>query len=125
MSEKEPVHPFAAAAARQRRAELIHEALAPLRKESGERNETGIFMALWQDLGDQTETYWQAMTAVTAFVEIERMIHEKLSAHELNVSLRVAEALVATLQARIHDNRAFEAKRDEIIKANPLPGDNS
>jgi hypothetical protein len=125
MPDNQPDHAFIIDMAQARRSKLISEALEPLRKESRERTESTILLPLWQDLGDQTETYWQAMTAVSTFVEIERFIHEKLQGLDLPVMYRVAEALLATLQGRITSNRAFDAKRDEVTKANPLPGDNA
>lgn len=110
---------------RQRREQMIDQALEPLREAGSEKIESEILCDLWRDLGDHTESYWQAMCAASAFARIDRFIFSEMDKLSQGPRLRVMEAVAATLQEKLRLQREIAAKRQELMAANPLPGDHS
>lgn len=110
---------------RQMRGQKIDQALIPIRDAEADRIERELLCDLWRDLGDNTETYWQAMTAVAAYVKIDRFIFREMDTLPHAVRIRVQEAIARTILAKVEANKQIHAKRAEIIAANPLPGDHA
>lgn len=110
---------------KQHRSKQIEDAVEPLREEGSDKIERELLCDLWRDLGDLTESYWQAMCTATAFTKIDRFIHTQMEQLSEAPRLRVMEAVARTLLMKVDLQRAISAKRQEIINANPLPGDHA
>lgn len=97
-----------------------HKCVA-IRKKNSEGIEHEVLMPLWADLGDNTETYFEAMNAAGCLGEAHRAIGtvvEKISS--IKVRRRVLMALVEILTR--HDSiadelAALEAERDRKLTA--------
>lgn len=55
--------------------------------------EKEVLVDLWKDLGDFTETYWQAMTGVKVFAEVVLYGQDELKGLKAPIAARVAKAV--------------------------------
>ncbi len=106
--------------ARQRQQDLS-AALHVISNARSEAIEEEALVDLWRDLGDQTETYWSAMTAVQGFVTGHDAVMKSLTPLPALVAARCMEAMAKVMAAHSRALREMEAKKQELASAPPQP----
>ena len=71
----------------------LQQKLATFMEKDSNHAENNVLMPLWQDIGDNTETYWQAMQAATSLVKAMRAVRKALRHHRPSVKIKLFEAL--------------------------------
>jgi hypothetical protein len=99
----------------------FREKIASLKTQNSEALERDVLMALWSDLGDKTETYWQAMSAAGCLVEAHEAVNTaigKIGSRRLRQRLVKALVELLTGQERITDQvEELAAERDRKLSA--------
>lgn len=95
------------------------EAIDKVSGEQSERAENEILMTLWADLGDHSETYWEAMSAITLFTKISEDIKcEPLKTNmRPQVAIRLMEAWAQVALHGAETIRKVSAAHEEFKKA--------
>jgi hypothetical protein len=110
-------------AKRNSREQLIAQETSTISRAGSEHIEKAILCDLWRSLGDHTETYWSAFQAARAFTAIDRFIFGELGEIPNEVRCHLLDAIAATLTEKARVMRQIQAKREELIRSHPLPGD--
>jgi len=111
MSESDP---FNELLARAKVFEAHGERVQELVTKSSEASEQATLMQLWSDLGDHTETYWQAMQAVNRFVEAKKSaVKEVNNITSTRLKARVLKALAECLLAEVTTLEQLAELEDE------------
>jgi hypothetical protein len=116
MSDNNPQspNPFKEMLARTRVLHEFKEKIDALSDKSGEALENAVLMNLWADLGDNTETYWQAMTAITAFVGAHKATTDAMSkVGSTRVKARLVRALAEIWKQTAELTEEIVALEDE------------
>ena len=108
---------------RKLRSAMIDGMLEPIRERGRARIESTIHLELWRDLGDLTETYWDAMSGANAYVAVDRLIFAEMDKIPHSVRVRVMQAIADTLLTKIAIQKEMAATIDSIKRLHPLPGD--
>lgn len=81
--------------------------------------EKAILMTLWQKLGDQTETYWEAMQAVHAFVKAIRKVRGVLEGFPGPMKATIFETLAQIFLSDVSTIRKIELLKMEVQNGAP------
>lgn len=95
------------------------EAIDKVSGEQSERAENDILMTLWADLGDHSETYWEAMRAITLFTKVSEDIKRKPLKENMRpqVAIRLMEAWSQVALHGAETIRKVTAAHEEFKKA--------
>lgn len=82
---------------KQLKRERIHhdhkKAVDALNTQFSEEIEEKILVGLWQELGDHTRNYWEAMSGISAVVELQAAVADKLRPLPVYLRARMMKAL--------------------------------
>jgi len=99
----------------------FQEKIAVLKTKNSEAIERDVLMALWADLGDKTETYWEAMNAAGCLAEAHKAVSDAIGKMgSRRVRQRLVKALIDLLTAQelITDQvEELAAERDRKLSA--------
>lgn len=105
-------------AKRQRIMREVQEKMEAYTDEQSEKIEKNMLMKLYSDLGDQTETYWQAMTAVAQFVKVLLYAKKKCSKLANPIRIRILRSLAECLIHEAEMVEHIQKQTDEFIRNN-------
>jgi hypothetical protein len=106
------------------RHSLMHEyqeKIADLQRTNNEAIEHEVLMPLWSNLGDQTETYWEAMNASGSLVDAHKALSDVLSkVGSRPLRRRLVKALIEILtrhESITDEIEALTNERDRKLSA--------
>jgi hypothetical protein len=82
--------------------------------------ENEVLIDLWKELGDQTETYWQAMGAITVFSNAVVKIQEDVKGLKAPIAVMVSRALGRTFLAQSEAIAETDRALEELHRKHKL-----
>lgn len=107
--ENEEFNPLKAVFESIKRKKAIDDDIDAITIKHSEKAETEILVELWKELGDGTETYWEAYKGIEAFIKMQKSIKKHMMKQSVRTQAPLLKAMAKIIE---HLEETFKSIRE-------------